>query len=333
MAYTQLWLFAMRNFPDMTRTTPRKDIDGDLPVARRPNPAIWQEFGSPALALGFQTTAAQELAGKDGRRLLTLDLVASCNVDESQRAATVDAITDILQATRRSAISCRTTVAMASDVVLWPDQRCGRLFQTDFDRDRGSLFLPNVTQAPSYGQSVTTFFTKCDLLRNFFDLDRLLEITFDAAIEDRVPKAARPAPSSSCQDCESSVEKARQAADELTTLRSALDSSSNALVRIERETAALQQDLADLRAAGDSAKEKNAKEVEQLQYELASEKHSFETYRGDRHKLEADLAREQSTRVEVESEVSHCREAATESNTRCLALQQRLDEMTAGQEV
>jgi len=53
--YRQLWLFAMRHFPDLVNIATRKEPTKEKPAVKEPNPVLWYRFARLALKLGFHS--------------------------------------------------------------------------------------------------------------------------------------------------------------------------------------------------------------------------------------------------------------------------------------
>ncbi|KAF2834191.1 hypothetical protein M501DRAFT_1021008 [Patellaria atrata CBS 101060] len=64
-ALGQLWAFAMRHYPAMTSTLPRKEQGREKPTPKHPNLVLWHRLGDLAVRLGFRTTKTLELQEED----------------------------------------------------------------------------------------------------------------------------------------------------------------------------------------------------------------------------------------------------------------------------
>ena len=171
MAYHQLWLYAMRNFPEMTNDTPRKEIDASRPVAKTPNPALWQEFGALAITVGFCTKAAEDLAAQDGKSLLASQVVEDCGLSGDEKVAAVLKIVEILKSAKRSEATSMSRVLTGTEW-LPKERRCGRPFQCDHSEDGVALYLPVIYSEPNEdGDNITSLFWKRDMFQTFFSID------------------------------------------------------------------------------------------------------------------------------------------------------------------
>lgn len=173
-AYHTLWLFALRNFPQMTSTTPKKSPNGSRPVITEPNPAIWQEFGILAQDLGFRTEAVQTMAAQNSQSLLATLIVDKAGIESSQQSEMARRIAQLLC----SAKLLQPGVLPSSPGCLeWvpPERRCGRPYQDDHLIDRTKLYLPFIYTSPaSMVSEITTAFCKRDMFRAFFSILQVL---------------------------------------------------------------------------------------------------------------------------------------------------------------
>jgi hypothetical protein len=63
--YRQLWLFAMRHFPELSNVSPRKEQDREKPIIKEPNKYWWYMFAKLALDLGFESAEIRDLCQRD----------------------------------------------------------------------------------------------------------------------------------------------------------------------------------------------------------------------------------------------------------------------------
>jgi hypothetical protein len=170
LAYQQLWLFALRNFPLMTNFTAKKVCDKDKPHAVEPSPVIWQEFGSLALSLGFKTAHASELSAQNPTKIIVDQLLGryvECGlVDQAAK----DNIARALRGLRRARGTPINPIFTGSEP-LPLNERCGRPFEDDHNSDRLSLYLPQVYHSPSTGENITSFYRKWSMFRMFMDVN------------------------------------------------------------------------------------------------------------------------------------------------------------------
>lgn len=173
-AYLQLWLFALRNFPEMTNVAPRKQANTEKPAVVEPSPVIWKAFAVLAKDLGFRTSAIEALLQNNALRQLAVQLVGQCGYTVDAESHLVDELAAVLARGHNTHGIARSP---AEAVLLGhrptpPEKRYGRPFADDHRDDRQSLFLPCLygREPLSQGHDVTTLFCKRDMLVNFLGL-------------------------------------------------------------------------------------------------------------------------------------------------------------------
>lgn len=167
IAYQQLWLFALRNFPTMTDTVPRKETAKEKPLVVEPNPVLWQRFGALAVSLGFHTQAARRLAAKDGLHQLAEQLLERAQCSAHDQAAS-SAIANILRNVSLDRQTAQGSPLFVSAQALTRERRCGRPYMEDQDLDKDYLFIPWIYHDSSDKQGeLTTFFCKHAMFRRF----------------------------------------------------------------------------------------------------------------------------------------------------------------------
>jgi len=170
LAYQQLWLFAFRNFPLMTNFTTKKVCDKDKPLAVEPSPVIWQDFGSLALSLGFKTARASELSAQNPTKMIVDQLVDRYIECSSVDQTAKDKIAQVLSRLQRARGTPAAPVFTSSES-LPINERCGRPFEDDHNLDRPSLYLPQVYDAASAGENITSFYRKWSMIRMFMNIN------------------------------------------------------------------------------------------------------------------------------------------------------------------
>lgn len=170
LAYQQLWLFALRNFPLMTNFTTRKELDKCKPSAVEPSPCAWQEFAELALALGFKTPFVDDLCSNDSTKLMVAQLFERFTnprlAKDSNAAEKIAAILGSLRWTKESAGQPDFT----SNDQLPALKRCGRPFEDDHHKDKPFLYLPHMYREPPSGANITTFYRKWNMFRIFMGI-------------------------------------------------------------------------------------------------------------------------------------------------------------------
>lgn len=168
LGYQQLWLFAMRNFPEMTPFAPRQ-VSRKTPVRKEPNPALPHYLGALAVEVGFQTGQARDYQRQRPDGVLARHVLQ--HVNRSPLEGTVDAVERALNTARQS--QRETSVMPIPNLTsdwhrLSLDRRLGRPYDDDHLSDIDLLFLPfTLSPGAAIGTEITSFFTKMDFLRSF----------------------------------------------------------------------------------------------------------------------------------------------------------------------
>ena len=154
LGYLQLWLYAMRHYPQLTGEMPHAEHGKRKPQTEEINPECWSRFGRLAVSLRFRTKHAldlqhAELTPEDGYAMQ---------------------IADILKKARQSSLGnprLREIERVGSD-----RRRTGLPFPNSHWADRGALFLPSIYgEMAGTGNSITSFFVKRDMFHSFFGVD------------------------------------------------------------------------------------------------------------------------------------------------------------------
>ncbi|KAI9676517.1 MAG: hypothetical protein M1817_000675 [Caeruleum heppii] len=178
-AYRQLWLFAMRHFPDMIAVTPRKDAGGVKPEIKEPDEECWHRYAELTYTLGFDFKEIHRLREEDPDRVKVEAFLRQARPPEQfqfdeiafdaevQRIyATLKKIQPRQLTVKRPSLSRRREEAPLA-------QRCGRPFEKSHYRDRNSLFLRNIYNARHVETKdyVTSFAVKRSVFFAFFGHD------------------------------------------------------------------------------------------------------------------------------------------------------------------
>ncbi|KAL9083484.1 MAG: hypothetical protein Q9165_008511 [Trypethelium subeluteriae] len=180
VGYHQLWLFAMRYFPLMTRTNPRKDKGGEAPESDT-CVVFWPMFAELATDLGFDTPEIQKLKNNDPTESILLNTLRSLrplSQDVFFEASLKDEIRKLKEAVKSWP---RTTTATIPPCSLKQDskdislmQRCGRPYHEAYIKDRPLLFLQNVyLNKRVEDRYATSFAFKRDIFRCFFEISEV----------------------------------------------------------------------------------------------------------------------------------------------------------------
>ncbi|MCJ1473162.1 hypothetical protein MMC13_001813 [Lambiella insularis] len=186
IGYRQLWLFAMRHFPELTPLQPRKDPGRAKPNMQGRASHWWYRLGLLAAGGGFQSEEIKALVQSNPDVQMTMEFLlntrpaelyyhneASC-VNEVQRICTfLGSIGPREAAPVEAFLSCDSTAAMGLA------ERCGRPFEQSFLQDKRFLFLNYIyndkwqhTEQSQWQQirksHVTSLAIKRDTFRAFF---------------------------------------------------------------------------------------------------------------------------------------------------------------------
>ena len=170
LAYWQLWLFAMRNFPQLTSVMPRKEARKKKPLIREPDPTVWHHFGGLAVRLSFRTKAAKDLQNQDPDIDLARALVDRHTGDAERYSSEVKQIANITKSLCKRRLPPSTLGSLTSNTEIALKRRVGRPFEDVFNHDRSLLYLPCIKNAQSSGlvSDITTFFAVRDMFIHFF---------------------------------------------------------------------------------------------------------------------------------------------------------------------
>ena len=191
LAYLQLWLFAMRCFPDLAPATPRKDPGKPKPILRQRNPVRQQALATLAIDLGFSTGMARRQHERNPDEAIVRQLFIHAGV-ESPASSCVRSVLISIEEARTMSRSGGDDVsedAIASDIDSLSDcsddaglglshvglaRRCGRPYERDHYADASSLYARTVLNAQlRLDEPVTTLWVKRDFLDAFLGLEGL----------------------------------------------------------------------------------------------------------------------------------------------------------------
>ncbi|PPJ60726.1 hypothetical protein CBER1_11370 [Cercospora berteroae] len=247
-AYLQLWLFALRHFPELTNSTPRKDSDQGKPLATEPNPLLWQRFGELACALGFATTAAKNLQGSDAVGQLATRISEQCGFEEDVRAQLVGLFGGVRIAGLTSEPS------LVGSAIIPFARRYGRPFQTDHVYDKKFLYLACMfSGSSSTGFDVTSFFCKRDMISHFLSIP---DISISAQfIADDTQSAAANVSDKPCSQTDTQHVESLRLEAELAAQRGRIDRLRDENTRLRSEVQDLQTRLLTTDAANQAGVE------------------------------------------------------------------------------
>ncbi|TGZ79885.1 hypothetical protein EX30DRAFT_380002 [Ascodesmis nigricans] len=145
--YLQLLLFAMRHFPDLIPSTPRKEKKQAVPTVREKNVMRWYSFARLAKKLGFSSPNIETLLRDDPYEKAVTHFLAQMFPEygivgnPSSVYATTMLLREISQNTMNH-VSASLEGQSSSDL----SRRCGRPYENDHNRDITRLFIHNVLQ-------------------------------------------------------------------------------------------------------------------------------------------------------------------------------------------
>lgn len=173
IGYWQLWLFALRHFPDLTSMPPRKELKKMKPATKQPNPALKRRLGELAFQLGFHTPLVMDHTKQDAERDLALRFVSECggSVPECEtEIATLKSIANTVS--RKTDATIQLNPPKLTDIAQVPlDRRIGRPYEDAFAHDRAFLFLPYFRSCAESAVDITTFYATMDMFITFFGVE------------------------------------------------------------------------------------------------------------------------------------------------------------------
>jgi hypothetical protein len=197
IAYRQIWLFAMRHFPDMIGICPRKDEGKPKPSVHHPDENLWHKIAELARKCGFQTSAIAKYLRRSPSHNMASEFLAQCRPPEYYNVSTtalnraVNSIVSILQDIQPRTIDMKVP-PLTSDYQDNMDvaDRCGRPFEQSFLDDKKYLFYNYIYNKRSEKWTLarrerylTSFKVKQDIFIAFFG--RSDEEAEDPSSEDR----------------------------------------------------------------------------------------------------------------------------------------------------
>lgn len=164
MAYVELWAFCARHFDGLTSFTPKKEGNRAKPAVKGPNPMMLQCFAKFAVARGFKTPRAVEIASQESQTQLATEYLQRANpMSTTFNQAQIQGV--ISAALESPGTDYPQDLELSSYCP--PERRCGRPFADDCLRDRQLLFLPVVYGSNAYSE-VTYEFIRRDLFTRIF---------------------------------------------------------------------------------------------------------------------------------------------------------------------
>ena len=336
LSYQQLWLYAMRHFPEMTDFKPRKEPRKEKPACTQSNPMLWQQFGALAEHLGFHNSQAKSLEIQDPDQKLVKELLQRSGVSEHNDSCSSN-IAKILKSARASnQRACRTDeMPLTTDATgANKDHRAGRPFEDSHVADKNSLFLPLMYRVSEGKDDLTTLYSKKDMLCSFLgtcDVNAALD--FAGAVERQGPESMcldppnphRPTVSmleAETQELKRNLAVANQEIDrlnaqsaELSVLRDQMNEQASKLAAVDAKW---------LKA------EEAAQAAQKTSYELSGKCSALQIELQKKATLQLQLEslpeQAHQQRLEAERAVQAARDESQQLSDKCITLQNRLDQ-------
>ncbi|KAI9848885.1 MAG: hypothetical protein M1837_006401 [Sclerophora amabilis] len=169
LGYRELWLYALRHFPEMTSTPPKKEIGKAKPSVKEPSVELWHGLGKLAVELGFRTPRALELSKEDPNEVAALKFLREIRFHSfAADDPPVQEIRTILSRIKRSDGAKPTPTTTCAERGEPRERRFGRPFEDSQDRDRSFLYLSYMyTDDGPRNNDITSFFVKKNTFRSF----------------------------------------------------------------------------------------------------------------------------------------------------------------------
>ena len=173
--YRQLYLFALRHFPQMIGECPKKEKDRPKPTVEEPDPVTWYQFALLAHRLGFDSKVIGQLKANDPYRIDARNFLLKHNPPEfyTFNQQLFEDCVEQMAMTRAAFVEKDRQYIKPPLVVDGPGEplprRCGRFFQAAYEYDRNYLFLDVLYDATDVrGRSISSFFVRRSTYFAFF---------------------------------------------------------------------------------------------------------------------------------------------------------------------
>lgn len=183
-AYLQLWLYAMRHFPEMIGHTPRKDLLRTKPNVPQIEYIWWNGITNLAKECGFEDIVETYPTTADADHRMAEEFLASARplqkfrISMDKANSCVQQLVDIIRSIddgEGTEIHAPAPNVSSDSQECGSDvsSRCGIPHEQSFQQDCKWLFLKNMSMDPSLGSSVqskylTSFGVKKDMFQRFF---------------------------------------------------------------------------------------------------------------------------------------------------------------------
>ena len=180
LAYQQLWLFAMRNFPQLVPEGPKKEKLLRKPLVSEPSAVAQHAYGNLATRLGFSSRSIDKLTTLRPLEEIARSLMSKewpwLNISSRIEAAVARDLRRLEGIETENRYQIRKPTATPQLVVEHHGEtharRCGRYFQKAYEYDRHFLFLPNLwPPIAGTGMDLSSFLVrKCVYIAFFGDV-------------------------------------------------------------------------------------------------------------------------------------------------------------------
>ncbi|KFY01356.1 hypothetical protein O988_02795 [Pseudogymnoascus sp. VKM F-3808] len=177
VAYIQLWMFAMRNYPRLTRLFPKTDSKHKVP-STGPDPEWLRKFAAFAKALGFVSTAINRLLEEDPDFVNVRDMLSKARPPnrfvydvQSQTRSHCELLRRIRET--QPDLGWNTKPVWTTEASkIQKKRRYGRSFERALEECKPFFFLHNMSlePPPSSGRYFTDLFVKRSMLQSFFQV-------------------------------------------------------------------------------------------------------------------------------------------------------------------
>lgn len=168
--YKQLWMYAMRHFPDLVNIAPRKEPNKEKPIIKGPDQILWHYFAVLAMKLGFRSKKIEELSSAqalDWAIRNYLSRVAKYVSNEEKIEAQIIDVKQGLE--RKSQLHSTPHLSDISDVALL--RRCGRPFENSQTEAKRHMYMNWVYTKETNATYVNSFFVQRAIFLAFFGIE------------------------------------------------------------------------------------------------------------------------------------------------------------------
>jgi Protein of unknown function (DUF3723) len=174
--YYQLWLFAMRHWPELTGILPRKDPGAPKPKIGGSGEKWWPRLGLLAYQLGFDSPEITRLRVQSPDWIIVDSFLHQARprdiyrLDGEAHTRIVQGICNLIEPIELKELHHSLPKLTSDANEAPPEQRCGKPFNSSHQRDAKHLFLDNICQdqPSSSGDYVSSFAVRKQLFLAFF---------------------------------------------------------------------------------------------------------------------------------------------------------------------